>query len=112
MIAARPLPDSPDPVVEERLYDASAHALLDLLREQPDTCHLVLLVGHNPSLQDLALHLVATGEAEARQRLLEKYPTGGLTVIDFAIDAWSDVHPLSGRLDRFVVPRMLGTVAD
>ena len=111
-LAARPLSDSPDPMVEERLYDASTNAMLDVVREQPDSCHLLLLVGHNPSLQDFALHLIATGEAEARQRVFEKYPTGGLTVIDFAIDSWNDLRPLSGRLDRFVVPRMLGSVAD
>jgi phosphohistidine phosphatase len=33
-------------------------------------------------------------------------------VIDFAIDDWRKLHPRSGRLDRFVVPRALGTAPD
>ncbi|KAA5602774.1 SixA phosphatase family protein [Blastochloris sulfoviridis] len=111
-LASRPLPLTCEPVVDERIYEASADHLLDLLRRQPDTCHQLLVVGHNPGLQDLALRLIATGDADARRRLAEKYPTGGLTVIDFAVDDWSAVHPRSGRLDRFVVPKMLDAPAD
>ena len=111
-LASRPLSRPREPVVDERIYEASADLLLDLLRDQPETCHLLLVVGHNPGLQDLALRLVATGDADARRRLAEKYPTGGLTVIDFAVDDWSAVHPRSGRLDQFVVPKMLDAPAD
>jgi hypothetical protein len=28
-------------------------------------------------------------------------------VLDFAFKEWSDLHPQSGRLDRFVSPRLL-----
>ncbi|BBF91830.1 SixA phosphatase family protein [Blastochloris tepida] len=111
-LASRPLSPACEPVIDERIYEASADLLLDMLRDQPETCHQLLVVGHNPGLQDLALRLVATGDADARRRLAEKYPTGGLTVIDFAVDDWSAVHPRSGRLDRFVVPKMLDAPAD
>lgn len=98
--------------IDERIYMASTGRLFDIVREQPADAHVLLVVGHNPGLQDLALELVATGEGDARERLGEKFPTGGLAVIDFAIDDWRDVHPLGGRLDRFVGPRMLGAGAD
>jgi phosphohistidine phosphatase len=112
-LAARPLAGSAAaPVVEERIYEASAETLLGVVRALPEACHLVLVVGHNPGMQELALQLIATGDADARRRLAEKYPTGGLTVIDFAVDDWAVVHPRSGRLDRFVVPKMLDAPAD
>ncbi|ALK08774.1 SixA phosphatase family protein [Blastochloris viridis] len=111
-LASKPLAGLIEPVVDERIYEASADSLLCVVRDQPEHCHLLLLVGHNPGLQDLALRMIATGDAEARRRLAEKYPTGGLTVIDFAVDDWSVVHPRSGRLDRFVVPKMLDAPAD
>jgi phosphohistidine phosphatase len=101
-----------EPALDERIYEASAEDLFSVVRAQPDSCHLLLLVGHNPGLQELALQLIATGEADARRRLAEKYPTAGLTVIDFAVDDWRVVHPRSGRLDRFVVPKMLDAPAD
>jgi phosphohistidine phosphatase len=39
--------------------------------------------------------------------LHENLPAAALVVIDFAVDAWSAVHPQAGRLDRFVLPRAL-----
>ena len=74
--------------------------------------HSLLLVGHNPGLAELAALLIASGDVEARQRLIEKFPTAGLAVIDFALDDWGKLHPRGGRLDRFVVPRTLETETD
>jgi phosphohistidine phosphatase len=70
------------------------------------------VVGHNPGLQEVATALIASGDLEDRERLREKLPTGGLVVIDFAIADWSKLHPRSGRLERFVVPRMLEAATD
>jgi phosphohistidine phosphatase len=67
---------------------------------------------HNPGLRDLAEFLIASGDVDARQRLLEKFPTAGLAVIDFPVDDWGKLHPKSGRLDRFVAPRQLDLATD
>lgn len=93
----------------ERLYDATAHTLFGIIREIPASVQTLLIVGHNPGLHELALTLVASGDIEAREQLAEKLPTSGLVVIDFALDAWSELHPHSGRLDRFVTPKSLET---
>ena len=50
---------------------------------------------------------MASGDVDARQRLIEKFPTAALAVIDFPLDDWSKIHPKSGRLDRFVLPKAL-----
>ena len=73
---------------------------------------MLLLVGHNPSFQVLADLLDASGHGESRQRLREKFPTAGLAVIDFPVDAWDRVHPHSGRLDRMITPRLLDAAPD
>ena len=96
----------------ERLYDASSRALIDVLRHADPAAKSLLVVGHNPGLQEVATALIASGDLEDRERLREKLPTGGLVVIDFAIPDWSKLHPRSGRLERFVVPRMLETATD
>jgi phosphohistidine phosphatase len=97
---------------DERLYGTGPDVLLDIIKETPRTVHALLLVGHNPALAELAGLLMASGDVETRQRLIEKFPTAGLAVIDFAFDDWRKVHPKSGRLDRFVVPRMLEAEPD
>ncbi len=43
--------------VEERLYAASDRALLRVVRALPDSARAVLLVGHNPGLEDLVAEL-------------------------------------------------------
>lgn len=97
---------------DERLYEAGANALLEAVKETPPTVHSLLLVGHNPGLAELAGLLIASGDVEARQQLIEKFPTAALAVIDFALDDWARLHPRAGRLDRFVVPRALETATD
>jgi phosphohistidine phosphatase len=97
---------------EERLYDASVQSIMGLIREAGRGAHVLLVVGHNPSLHDLARLVIASGDVEARERLSEKLPTSGLAVIDFAFDEWPKLHPHSGRLDRFVTPRTLEEATD
>ncbi|QRG05459.1 histidine phosphatase family protein [Xanthobacter dioxanivorans] len=92
---------------EPRIYDASASRLLSVLREQPRDAHSLMLVGHNPGLEDLAEMLAAGGSATYLSKMSEKFPTGALAVIDLPVDDWSLVAPGSGRLDRFVTPRDL-----
>jgi phosphohistidine phosphatase len=90
-----------------KLYLASAARLLKTIRGLAEDCQSVIVVGHNPGLQALALELLGTGEASARARLASKYPTGGLAVFDFSIERWSEIAAGTGRLERFVVPRDL-----
>ena len=109
--AALTCPEAPAPVQEPRLYDAKADTILKIVKE---TAHAsqVLVVGHNPGLHELATMLIASGDIESRERLSENLPTAGLVVIGFAADSWSKVHPRSGRLELFVVPRMLDAAVD
>jgi phosphohistidine phosphatase len=97
---------------DDRLYEANPKALLVPLRAANAAAHSLLMVGHNPGIQELASLLMASGDIDARQRLLEKFPTAALAVIDFQIDAWSALAPHSGRLDRFVTPRALDADPD
>jgi phosphohistidine phosphatase len=105
-------PAAPPATFTERLYDAAPRALIEVFRHAEPKAASLLVVGHNPGLQEVATALIAAGDLEDRERLREKLPTGGLVVIDFAIADWSKLHTRSGRLERFVVPRMLEAATD
>jgi phosphohistidine phosphatase len=109
--AADAMKSAPAATPAENLYDASPHAILALIKEQPAKVPTLLICGHNPGLQELALMLIASGEVEARESLREKLPTSGLVIIDFAFDDWARLHPASGRLERFVSPKSLEAAA-
>jgi phosphohistidine phosphatase len=96
---------------DERIYNAGTDTLVELIRETGDVPTL-LVVGHNPGLHDLARQLIGSGAVEARESLNEKLPTSGLVVIDFPFDEWARLHVNSGRLERFVSPRLIAEATD
>ncbi|MEP9353239.1 histidine phosphatase family protein [Xanthobacter sp. KR7-65] len=106
LVAAR-LPPVKVVASEPRVYDATVARLLSVVREQPREAHSLMLVGHNPGLEDLADMLVGSGSAPHLASMAEKFPTCGLAVIDLPIDDWGATTPASGRLDRFVTPKDL-----
>jgi phosphohistidine phosphatase len=80
-LASAQLADPPRTRLEDRLYDASARDLLEVSRELPDDLHTVILVGHNPALEDLAT--LVTNEPVSMV-------TSALAVIEFA-GRWSSI---------------------
>ena len=89
-----------DPEVrfDERLYAASGRELLDVLRGVDFGVGSVLVIAHNPGLEDLAATLGGTVQ--------EKFPTGALATLAFQC-VWSELEPGSCELTAFVVPREL-----
>jgi phosphohistidine phosphatase len=93
---------------EPRIYNARTETLLALVNALPEEAKTVLLVGHNPGCEELAARLSGYGDRYAAIRMMQKYPSAGLAVIDFAEGGWDSVAPRQGRLDRFVTPASLG----
>jgi phosphohistidine phosphatase len=111
-LAAAALPRKAPVRHEEHLYEAGSNGILKIITDVERDVGTLLVVGHNPGLQELAVQLVASGSSEVRQRLVEEFPTAALVVIDFAIDDWRRLHPRSGRLIRFVTPKSLAAATD
>jgi phosphohistidine phosphatase len=103
---------APRTTYDPRVYELDGAGLLELVCGATSQAQSLLLVGHNPSLEDLADLLIATGDLAGRERLAEKFPTGALAVIDFPFDTWAKLHPHSGRFDRLITPRALGDATE
>lgn len=91
---------------DDQLYEGGAEDLLGRLRELPDDVDAVMVVGHNPALQELAVELVAEGDAGALCRLREKYPTGALATLT-TTGRWSGLDAGGTWLESLVVPHDL-----
>ena len=96
---------------EPTIYEASADQLLALARGTEAGIGSLLLVGHNPGFETLALLLSGSGEGDALDRLERKFPTAALAVIE-ADGGWDALQRGRGRLTRFVTPRSLGAAED
>ena len=90
---------------EEALYGASEAELLARLRALPPQVDSVMIVGHNPGLEELALALAS--ERAERARMEEKYPTAALATIDLPADDWSAIERGRGELVAYIRPRDL-----
>jgi phosphohistidine phosphatase len=97
---------------DERIYEGPAQAILKAIQDSAGEARTLLVIGHNPSLHELATLLIAAGDVEARQRLKEHFPTTALAVIGLAADDWRALHPHAGRLEHFVTPKSLETATD
>lgn len=97
---------------EPTIYEASAEHLLSLARDTDPGIGSLLLVGHNPGFEALALMLSGEGDGDALDRLGRKYPTAGLAVIETVGEGWGTLQRGRGRLTRFVTPKTLGAAED
>lgn len=99
-------------VTDPHVYEAAMHDVLDSIAETSSRVTTLMLIGHNPGIQDVAEMLAnpATSDTNALNRLKRKYPTASLAVLEFEGD-WEGIDtPRIARLVRFITPAMLGGV--
>ena len=90
------------------LYLASADQLLRRIQQVPDTAGAVLLIGHNPGMEELAHVLAGKGsDPAALFRLSEKYPTGGFAAFAVSTASWKELTQGGAKLLRFETPKRL-----
>jgi phosphohistidine phosphatase len=92
------------------LYLAPWTRLLEVLRGVPAELGSVLMIAHNPGLQDLALALARPEPGREGGALADAYPTGSLA--EFGVEGdWASLSPGGARLVRFLSPRDLPELA-
>ena len=89
--------------METSLYHADPADILSTLRGA-GTVATVLVLGHNPGIR-VAADLLAAVPPNHME--FERYPTAATTLFDFDIPNWSELNWGMGRVDDFIVPRML-----
>ncbi len=98
------------PVFEDRLYLASPETIVEVViahaaESDPEN---VLIVAHNPGLQETILNLVSPArENDLFREASVKFPTASFAVLDCNIDHWSALRNHSATLSHFARPRDL-----
>jgi phosphohistidine phosphatase len=85
------------------LYTANASDLLRLIQAVSEEASGVLVVGHNPALEELTDWLAGDGEPGAVEELRRKFPTAVLATLTTG-NAWSELGPGKAYLESFVLP--------
>lgn len=96
---------SPRVALEDEIYEANESDLLALLRTVGPEVESVLMIGHNPSIQRLALLLCVEGELLDGVR--SKYPTAALATLAIESADWHRLRMGDATLEAFVRPKEL-----
>ena len=83
-------------VFDQRLYTFQLGTMIDTLKQLDDGLLDVLVIGHNPALQDSIGWL--TGQA------LERFPTAACARLTLKLPRWADLHAACAELDWLLTP--------
>jgi phosphohistidine phosphatase len=105
-LVAKELDTSLEIEFEDELYLASERDLRERIERVSDDVRSIMLVGHNPGLEELAIQLAVRGHPGALADLRRKVPTGALAELRIHSQRWS--HFARGcELVAFVTPKQL-----
>jgi len=81
---------------DERVYEADAARLLEVVTQSAESADALMLVGHNPGMEELLTFL--TGEER-------RMSTAALACVALDVEKWGKVRARAGRLEWLVRPK-------
>jgi len=95
---------------EDQLYSfGNGDSYVNAISRQK-TVSPMMVIGHNPSVQNLALRLLGSQDNKAVQKIKAKFPTAAVAVIALPIEDWKQIQSkseLQGEIELFLTPKML-----
>lgn len=92
----------------DELYDAPEKLILKVIQRVKKSAPVLMYIGHNPGLENLARKLArkpVDGAEKKRLTTMEKkFPTGAVAVLDFDVNEWGDIDAGAGALTDFFAP--------
>jgi len=86
---------------DSRIYEASLSDLLNVIADVPDSTDKLMLIGHNPSLEELLLHLAPATERQKNGKLLTT-----ANVVRLGIEgSWAGLNTTKGQLLGHIRPK-------
>ena len=90
------------------LYTFDDHMMLEFISKITDDLSSVLIVGHNPAIQETVLRLSATDEmSNLRNRVEHKYPTAAFCTLTSSIEKWAHAGDTMFKIQEFICPKEL-----
>ncbi|MFE9017041.1 SixA phosphatase family protein [Streptomyces sp. NPDC007808] len=97
---------TPPPVrLDPRVYAAEVPELLSVVHEVPPEVETLLLIGHNPGLEELVLDLAGDGLDDTLDEVRTKFPTSAIAVLAWYGTTWRALAPGTALLTGVMVAR-------
>jgi len=98
------LQQQPHVELTKSVYDARFEDLLQMIKETDESCDTLMVIGHNPTIYEMAYKLATQGNETALSNLSEGYPPASLSVIECETQNWNGLKPENCSIRLFITP--------
>ena len=95
-------------VYKKELYTFDDQIMIEFISKINDDISSVLIVGHNPAIQETVLRLARTDQnANLLNRVEHKYPTAAFCTLTSSIEKWAHAGDTMFKIQEFICPKEL-----
>ena len=95
-------------IYKKELYTFDDQIMLEFISKISDDLSSVLIVGHNPAIQETVLRLSETDKnSNLLNRVEHKYPTAAFCTLTSSIEKWTHAGDTMFKLQEFICPKEL-----
>jgi phosphohistidine phosphatase len=95
---------------EDSFYGGTSEDLIAALQRLPHSLERVMLVGHNPTMEETTAALLAGTSDEWNDEWSIRMPTAGLVCLDVGITDWATLEPGDATLRWFLIPKLVKAI--
>ena len=95
-------------IYKKELYTFDDQIMIEFISKINDDISSVLIVGHNPAIQETVLRLARNDQnANLLNRVEHKYPTAAFCTLTSTIEKWAHTGDTLFKLQEFICPKEL-----
>ena len=95
-------------IYKKDLYTFDDRMMLEFISKITDDISSVLIVGHNPAIQEAVLRLSdADQNSNLLNRVEHKYPTAAFCSLTSTIERWTHIGDTMFKIQEFICPKEL-----
>jgi len=95
-------------IYKKELYTFDDQIMIEFISKINDDISSVLIVGHNPAIQETVLRLARNDQnANLLNRVEHKYPTAAFCTLTSTIEKWAHAGDTMFKIQEFICPKEL-----
>jgi phosphohistidine phosphatase len=95
---------------QDSFYGGNSDDLIAALQHLPSSVEQVMLVGHNPTMEETVSTLLLGYDAVWEHDFTVRIPTAGLICLKLAAEDWPDLEAGDAILRWFLIPRLIKAI--